>query len=276
MRFFIKLYIAGEMGFSMNINILCIGDVCGSAGCAILRRTLPGFKKLKAIDMVVANGENSADGNGILPGSAEHLFTSGVDVITGGNHTFQRREAYPLFEKNRDLLRPANYPDSAPGRGMVMVDCGFTTVAVINLMGVVFLEPLACPFETADRLVGEAKAAGARVILLDFHAEATAEKRAMGFYLDGKISALFGTHTHVQTADEQILPGGTGYISDLGMTGPVQSVLGIKPELAIAKMKEKLPVRFENAAGECMVNGCIFSVDTSAGLTSSVERVNFS
>ena len=258
------------------MNILCIGDVCGSVGCNFLRQKLPAFKKLKAIDMVVVNGENASDGNGLLPGSAEHLLASGADVLTGGNHSFQRRESPALYEENERVLRPANYPAGAPGSGMTVVDFGYTTVAVINLSGVVYLEPLACPFQTADRLVAEARAAGAKIILIDFHAEATAEKRGLGFYLDGQVSALFGTHTHVQTADEQILPGGTGYITDLGMTGPIQSVLGVRPELAIAKMKTHLPVRFENAPAPCMVNGCIFTVDVKTGLCTDVERVNFS
>lgn len=258
------------------MNILCIGDVCGSAGCRFLRQKLPAFKKLKAIDMVVVNGENSADGNGLLPTSAEHLFASGADVVTGGNHSFQRREAMGYYDENRRALRPANYPAGAPGSGMTLVDFGFTVAAVINLMGTVYLDALECPFAAADHLTEEARKAGAKVILVDFHAEATAEKRGLGFYLDGRASALFGTHTHVQTADEQILPGGTGYITDLGMTGPIQSVLGVKPELAVAKMKTHLPVRFENAEGPCMLNGCIFSIDHTTGVCTGVERVNFS
>lgn len=258
------------------MNILCIGDVCGSAGCRLVRQKLPAFKRLKAIDMVIVNGENSADGNGLLPASAEHLLASGADVLTGGNHSFQRREAMHYYEENDRVLRPANYPDEAPGQGMVLVDFGYTTVAVISLMGNVYMEPLDCPYRTADRLTEEARRAGAKVILLDFHAEATAEKRGLGFYLDGRISALFGTHTHVQTADEQLLPGGTGYITDLGMTGPIQSVLGVKPELAISKMKTHLPVRFENADGPCMLNGCLFTVDPASGRCTGVERVNFS
>lgn len=258
------------------MNILCIGDVCGSVGCQFLRRKLPAFKKLKAIDMVVVNGENSADGNGLLPASAEHLFASGADVLTGGNHSFQRREAMSFYDQNERVLRPANYPAGAPGWGMAIVDFGYTIAAVISLMGVVYMEPLESPFETADRLIEKAREAGAKIILVDFHAEATAEKRGLGFYLDGRVSALFGTHTHVQTADEQVLPGGTGYITDVGMTGPIQSVLGVKPDLAISKMKTHLPVRFENAAEPCMVNGCIFSVDPKTGRCTGVERVNFS
>ena len=254
------------------MNILCIGDVVGSRGCAFLRARLPQFKKYKGVDLVIANGENSADGNGITPASAEYLFKSGVDVITTGNHAFRRRECYPLFDSEETLLRPANYPEgSTPGRGLCMVDMGRVQVCVVNLMGVVYLESLSCPFETADRLL---EGAGeARIRIVDFHAEATGEKRALAYYLDGRISALFGTHTHVPTADETILPQGTGYISDVGMTGPIQSVLGIKPALAIEKMKGKLPVRFEIAEGDCKMDTVLFQVDDRTGRTLAVERI---
>jgi len=217
--------------------------------------------------MVIANGENASDGNGLLPTSAEHIFSSGVDIITGGNHTFRRHELYSMLDENEYIIRPANYPSSANGRGIGYIDLGYATVAVINILGVVYLESLACPFNTADALIGEAREHGSKVIIVDFHAEATSEKRALGFYLDGKISALFGTHTHVPTADAQILPNGTGYITDLGMTGPIQSVLGVAPELAISKLKDKLPVRFKNAESKCSLNGCIFEVDHKSGKT---------
>ncbi|HHW45795.1 MAG TPA: TIGR00282 family metallophosphoesterase [Clostridiales bacterium] len=256
------------------MNILCIGDVCGDAGCDFLRQVLPGLKKLKGIDLVIANGENSAPSNGITPQSAEHLLASGVDVITGGNHSFRRKEIYPLLEQSDRILRPANYPASVPGSGFTIVDCGYAQVAVINLLGVVFMESLACPFETADRLIQRAKSEGANIIMVDFHAEATSEKRAFGFYLDSRVSAVFGTHTHVQTADEQILPKGTGYITDLGMTGPIQSVLGVNPETIITKFKDKMPVRFDFAKGDCMLSGCIFTIDRNTGLTVEVERIN--
>ena len=258
------------------MNILCIGDVVGSAGCSFLRAHLPALKKLKAVDMVVVNGENSADGNGILPASAGYLFDSGVDVITTGNHVFRRREVYNLLEQNERLLRPANYPDAAPGTGFVVVDFGYTRAAVINLLGTVYLEALRCPFETADRLITRARAEDARVILLDFHAEATAEKKALAFYLDGRVTAVFGTHTHTQTADEQILPDGTGFITDLGMTGPYHSVLGAQPELAIRKMKDKMPVRFAAAEGPCFLNGCLFQVDPQTGRCIACERISIS
>ena len=255
------------------MNILAIGDVVGSIGCKFLRAHLPQLKKVKGVDLVIANGENSADGNGITPTSARFLFDSGVDVITAGNHTFRRREVYEELDTSPFLLRPGNYPDSAPGRGWCLLDRGAYRVAVLNLQGVVYMENLRCPFEEADRMVREAKEAGAEAVFVDFHAEATSEKKAMGFYLDGRVTALFGTHTHVQTADNEILPGGTGYITDLGMTGPKLSVLGVEPELAIRKMKEKLPVRFEYAEGPVFLNACLFTADLSTGKTLETERL---
>jgi len=252
------------------MNILMIGDVVGSGGCQFLRSRLPSFKRLKGIDLVICNGENSADGNGITPVSAEYLFDSGVDVITTGNHAFRRREVYELFESEPFLLRPANFPADAPGKGFCIVDKGRVQICVANIMGTVYLESLACPFETADLILKNTPEA--RISIFDIHAEATGEKRALGFYLDGRASVVAGTHTHVQTADCCLLPGGTGYISDLGMTGPVESVLGVKPEIAIRKMKGKLPVRFENAQGDQMLNCALFSVDDKTGRTLQAER----
>ena len=234
---------------------------------------MPIIKKEHSIDLVIANGENSAEGNGILPTSTESLFAAGVDVITGGNHSLRRKEIYNMLEENEFLLRPANLPASVPGKGIAYVDLGYTTVAVINILGVIYMESLACPFETANKLVNEAKENGTKIIVVDFHAEATSEKRALGFYLDGKVSCLFGTHTHIQTSDEQILPNNTGYITDIGMTGVIDSVLGVDKNIIIQKMKDKLPVKFYSATGECELNGCIFEVDKSTGFTTSVKRI---
>lgn len=255
------------------MNILCIGDVVGSNGCRFLRARLPQLKKLKQIDLVVANGENSADGNGITPASFDYLLTSGVDVVTTGNHSFRRKESYPLYEEKETLLRPANYPEgSTPGRGMCLVDLGRVRVAVINLMGTVYLESLACPFAAADKLIAEAKKE-TPIIIVDFHAEATGEKRALGYYVDGRVSGMFGTHTHVPTADECVLPQGTGYITDAGMTGAVESVLGVKPEIIIEKMKTKLPVRFEWVTGSHNKMDCVlFEVEEKTGRCRSAER----
>lgn len=255
------------------MNILAIGDVVGAGGCEFLRQTLPAFKKLKGIDLCIVNGENSAPGNGILPQSAEHLLASGTDVITTGNHAFRRFEIYQKFdEENYPLIRPANCYRTAPGRGYYIIDRGFIQIAVINLMGVAFMDNNENPFDCIDRILDEVK--DCRIKILDFHAEATGEKRAMGFYLDGRISVLFGTHTHVQTNDAQVLPNGTGYLTDLGMTGPIQSVLGVTPSLAIEKMKTNLPVRFANPDEQCKMEGCIFEVDNKTGKTLSAELVS--
>ena len=257
------------------MKILAIGDVYGKYGCEYVFKKLSAFKKEQNIDVVIANGENSAEGNGILPCSADLLFKSGVDVITGGNHTLRRREIYPLLDENDFLLRPANLPASTPGKGITLIDLGYTNVAVINILGVVYMENMSCPFETADKMVSKAKEMGAKIIFVDFHAEATSEKRALGFYLDGKVTALFGTHTHVQTNDAQILPNGTAYITDIGMTGVKHSVLGTEKDVVISKMKDKLPSRFISAEGQCELNGCIFDVDVKSGLANEVALVKF-
>lgn len=253
------------------MNILCVGDVVSRSGCELVRRVLPAVKRQYSVDVCIVNGENSADGNGIIPVTAEMLLDSGADVITGGNHTFQRNEIYERLDEMPMLLRPANYPASAPGRGMYTVDRGRYQVTVINLIGTVYLPSLACPFDTLDALLKEA--GNPKFCVVDFHAEATGEKKALAYYADGRISALFGTHTHVPTADEQILPSGTGYISDVGMTGPICSVLGVKPELAIAQMHGKLPVRFATAQGECEMQAVLFTLDDATGKTVAVERI---
>jgi len=252
------------------MNILAIGDVVGSVGCNFLRAHLPQLKKSKGIDLVIANGENSADGNGLTPVSAQFLFDSGVDVITTGNHSFRRRESYELYDSCEYLLRPANYPSSAPGKGFCIVDMGRIQVGIINLMGVVYMESLESPFDVADRLLTSDMP---KITLIDFHAEATGEKRSFGYYLDGRVSAVFGTHTHVQTADACVLPNGTGYLSDLGMTGPINSVLGVKSELVIQKMRTKMPVRFDLADGNCQMDCALLDIDEKTGKTISIVRI---
>lgn len=255
------------------MNVLCIGDVVSKKGCEFLANHLHSLKKLNNIDFTIVNGENSADGNGITPVSAKMIFEAGADVITTGNHAFRRKEVYDFFEENPFILRPANFPKgTTPGKGFGIYDLGKYRVGVINLMGVVYMEPLDCPFETADKIIAEVKKE-TDIIFVDMHAEATAEKKAIAYYCDGRITALFGTHTHVLTADGDVLPGGTGYISDLGMTGPVNSVIGVKPELAIAKMKTKMPVRFEYSDGEQMINGAVFEIDEKSGKTVSVTNI---
>lgn len=252
------------------MNILAIGDVVGSIGCRFLRSHLPSIKKMKAIDLVIVNGENSADGNGLTPVSVQYLLDSGADVVTSGNHSFRRRESYSLYDSCETLLRPANFPSAAPGRGFCVVDMGRIQVGVINLIGVVYMESMESPFECADRILAQGVP---KITLVDFHAEATGEKRSLGWYLDGRVSAVFGTHTHVQTADEGILPKGTGYLTDLGMTGPVNSVLGVKPEIIIQKTLTKMPARFDLADGDCCICGAIFTIDEATGKTTNVERL---
>ena len=254
----------------MLYHVLAIGDVTYDEGIAHLHRHLRSFQKLKNIAFTVVNGENCS-GTGLTPAQAEELFAAGADVITGGNHTFRRSEYYDRLDRMPMLLRPGNYPAGAPGHGMYTVDRGRFRLTVINLAGVAFMEPLADPFDTLDALLKEAGDPACCVV--DFHAEATAEKKALAYYADGRISALFGTHTHVQTADEQILPKGTGFLTDVGMTGPVESVLGVRPEQSIAKMHGKLPVRFCAAEGPCELQAVLFTIDNATGRTTAVERL---
>lgn len=255
------------------MKIAAIGDVVSKQGCAYLRSVLPKIKKEFGCRAVIVNGENSAVGNGVLPQSAQHIFDSGADVITLGNHALRRREIYDYLEENEFIIRPANLFRTAPGRGSTVLDLGFCRVGVISLLGRAYLEPCENPFDTADREITRLQEQGAQIILVDFHAESTGEKRAMGFYLDGRAAAVFGTHTHVQTSDEQILPNGTGYITDLGMTGPYYSVLGVTPGDAIEKMRTSLPVRFTNPDGPCVCEGCVFEIDEKTKKTISVQRI---
>ena len=254
------------------MRILAIGDIVSKQGCEYLRETLPRLKREYKADIVIANGENSAVGNGILPQTARYIFDSGVDVITLGNHAFKRPEICDFLDEKDFIIRPANYHPAASGKGMCFLDKGCCIVAVINLQGIVYLDNNANPFDVVDEQIRLAKEEGARIIIIDFHAEASSEKRAMGFYLDGRVSAIVGTHTHVQTSDEQILPNGTGYITDLGMTGPYYSVLGVSPERAIQKLRTNLPVRFVNEDGPCTMEGCFIEVDNKTGKTIHIER----
>lgn len=244
------------------VRVLAVGDVCGAAGCRAVLKLLPLIKRNESIDLVILNGENSAVGNGITPESAQLLFSAGADVITGGNHTLRRREFHEMLDENPFLLRPHNI-SSDYGSGYSLVDMGRCSVAVINLSGQVYLNDLKAsnPFEAADILIEKAENDGAGIIIVDFHAEATSEKRALGFYLDGRVSAFFGTHTHVATADAQILPQGTGYITDLGMTGAISSVLGVKTDIIIDRLKNGSMQKFEQEDSAASLSGCIFDID---------------
>ncbi len=254
------------------MNIIAIGDVVGRQGCEFLRAHLPALKKLKKIDLCIVNGENSAPGNGVTPDSAQYLFDSGVDLITSGNHVYNKSEVYDFLDARSDIIRPANYSDNNPGRGYAVIDMGRCSVGVINLLGNSFIsDNVQNAFLCVEAMLP--KLENCRIKLVDFHAEATGEKRAMGFFLDGKVSAVFGTHTHVITADEQILPQGTAYITDIGMTGPKQSVLGINPESIIKKMKYAIPSRFDVPDTACIMTGCIFEIDDKTGMSVSTERI---
>ena len=251
---------------SRNIKILCIGDVVGASGCEFLRKKLADFKRENNIDVCIVNGENSAVGNGMLPQSCNSIFTSGADFITGGNHSFKRREIYEYLDSADSVIRPANFGDGVWGKGYGIIDKGAYRVGVINLLGRVWLEGHSDPFETAEKIVNELKKE-TKIIVVDFHAEATAEKKALGYFLDGKVSAVFGTHTHIQTSDAQIMKNGTGYITDLGMTGPEESVLGVKKEIIIEKFRKGFAPMFENADTEAFMQGCVFTVDRDTGKT---------
>lgn len=255
------------------MKALCIGDVCGTIGCNALRRNLPELKRRYNIDMCIVNGENAHDKNGIIKVNSDDIFASGADVITTGNHVFRRKEFYEVLDSNDYVIRPANYTEKAHGKGCCVYDMGRLRVGVINLLGALYVAAPINPFSVVDKMVDEMRADGIKIIIIDFHAEATSEKRAMGYYLDGRISALFGTHTHVQTADAQILPKGTGYITDIGMTGAKDSVLGMAIEPAISKVKDMLPVQFEYAKGASMINGAVFDIDDKTGICRSVESI---
>ena len=252
------------------MKILCVGDVVGDTGLAAFRAAMPELKAGTKADFTIVNGENaSPDGVGLSRDAADVLLAH-ADVVTGGNHSFRRAGA-SLYSEGRPLLHPANFPYTDDESGMCIIDTGrLGTVRVISLMGVAFMEPVDSPFQRADALLAKGEA---RYTVVDFHAESTAEKKAMAFYLDGRVGAVFGTHTHVQTADEQVLPGGTGYISDVGMTGPEISVIGVEPQLAVKKQREHVPVKFAVAAGPAMLNAALFTLDDKTGLCETVERI---
>jgi len=256
------------------VRILFIGDVFGAAGRRAVAERLPEIRRRLAPDFSVANAENLAAGFGLTAALAEELFEAGIDVLTGGNHTWDRREALPFLEENGRILRPANYPPGAPGRGAgVFVSRGGAKVAVLNLIGRVFLDAYDCPFRTADEAIPVLREE-TPILLVDFHAEATSEKIAMGRYLEGRVSAVIGTHTHVQTADETILPGGTAYLTDAGMTGPHDSVIGVKTDLIFKRFLLKMPVRFEPAEGDPRFSGAVVDVDPASGRALRIARIH--
>ena len=254
----------------MQIRILAVGDVCGQPGLDHLEKHLKTYQKELDVAFTVVNGEN-ANVVGITPRQADLIFRAGADVITLGNHTWTRTELQPYLDERTRILRPANYAPQCPGRGIAVYQREFGDVCVLNLMGRFTLDANTDnPFVIADGYMAEIRE---KIILVDFHAEGTSEKRAMGFLLDGKASAVWGTHTHVQTSDAQVLPNGTGYITDLGMTGSVHSVLGIDPQQSIGKFMGDPPRRYEAGKGRSKLEGCLFTIDTETGRCLAAEGV---
>jgi len=257
---------------SRPLRILFLGDVCAEPGRRAVEQELPGLRLELGVDFVVANGENAAAGYGITPKLAEPLYKAGVDCLTGGDHIYDRKEGWTFIASEHRLLRPLNYPAEAPGHGAGVFDCGGTRVGVINLLGRVFLRPLDCPFRRVLPVIEELHRS-TPTIVVDMHAEETAEKQGMGWYLDGRVSAVVGTHTHVQTADERIMPNGTAYITDVGMCGAFESVLGMKADLSVRRMVEMVPVRLHPATGDVRLSGVVIDVDRATGRAEAIFRL---
>ena len=242
------------------MKILALGDVIGSEGVDYVCSKLRAFKRENKIDFTVINGENSAKANGIDPLSAETLLNGGADVITTGNHVYRINAVYDYLDSSEFVIRPANYPESCPGIGYTVADCGFQRVLVMNVLGLTYMEPLGCPFAAVEAILEKEKG-NFSVSILDVHAEATSEKAALARYFDGRINVVFGTHTHVQTADAMVLPHGTGFITDLGMCGPENSILGVRSDIIIDKLRLHLPKKFEYAVGNVTAHGAVFTVE---------------
>jgi 2',3'-cyclic-nucleotide 2'-phosphodiesterase len=253
------------------MRVLFIGDVVGKPGRRGLRAAMPALREQHSPDLIVINGENSAGGMGITEKTARDLFESGAGVITSGNHVYRHRDAYAFLDREQRVVRPANYPHANPGRGHTVVEAGGMRVAVINLSGEVGLTVARSPFHEVDAILQRVEA-DADAVIVDFHAEVSSEKVAMGWHLDGRVAAVFGTHTHVPTADGRVLPGGTAFISDVGMTGSRTSVLGVKPEQILERFLKQMPVRFETAEEDLWVMGAVVEVN-SKGLADSFEQV---
>ena len=252
------------------LNILVVGDVVGKAGRKAVAYLLPQIRQSHSVDLVIANGENAAGGKGLTPSTADELFEAGVEIITSGNHIWQYREVYPLLDSEAPILRPLNYPQGVPGRGLLTHD----GVAVINLIGRTFMPgALDCPFHAADRALAEL--GDYRAIVVDVHAEATSEKAALAWYLDGRVSAVIGSHTHIPTADARLLRRGTAFITDVGMVGPRDSILGVEARLVIEGFLSQLPIRFNTVErGPVVFNSVLVQVDDESGRASHIQRVD--
>ena len=254
------------------MRIMLVGDVVGRAGRRAFRAFTPKLRRDRAIDVVIVNGENSAGGKGFTRKALDELYAGGADVVTSGNHVWDKKDVFAFVDEEPFLVRPANYPEGAPGKGYCIFPFKAVNIAVLNLSGRSFMPALDCPFQKADDILAEIEGM-ADVVVLDFHAETTSEKLAMGHYLDGRAAIVVGTHTHVQTADEQILPGGTAYITDLGMVGASDSILGVRKDLVIQKFRTGMPVRFEMAEGAAEYAAVIVDIERDGGRTAAIERV---
>lgn len=255
------------------MNLLFIGDVVGSPGREMVKEYLPKLKEKYRPHVTIINGENAAGGKGITEKIYREFLEAGAQAVTLGNHTWDNREIFEFIDDAKYLVRPANFPEGTPGKGIVFIKINDIEVAVINLQGRTFMTPSDCPFKKADALIENARAR-TPFVFVDFHAEVTSEKQAMGWYLDGRISAVVGTHTHVQTSDNRILPEGTGYISDVGMTGPYDGILGVEKEAVLKRFLTSLPVRFEvPKAGRSLLSAVLIELDRKTGLTKKIERI---
>jgi metallophosphoesterase (TIGR00282 family) len=255
------------------MKILFIGDIVGSPGRDAIKQLLPGLQKEYKLDFVIANAENASGGSGVTKNVAEELFASGIDVLTSGDHIWKKREIFELINEEERILRPVNFPTGVPGNGYgaYKTKSGLK-VGVVNVNGRVFMEPLECPFRSTLTAV-EALSKETKIIIVDMHAEATSEKIALGWYLDGRVSAVLGTHTHVQTADEKILPQGTAYLSDAGMAGPFDSVIGRRKEDVMERFLTQVPVRFEVASGDIQLHGAVVDIEEDTGKARSIVRI---
>lgn len=255
------------------MKVLFIGDIIGKAGRRALREGLSGLVDRFNIDFVIANVENAAGGFGITEEVCEEILSMGVNVMTSGNHIWDKKESIQYIIKERRLLRPANYPDGVPGYSSIVTETNTgEKIAILNISGRVFMQPLDCPFRTALSDIPPLKKE-TNVIIIDFHAEATSEKSAFAWFLDGEVSAVIGTHTHVQTADERILPNGTAFITDVGMTGPINSVIGIKKDLIINRFLTQVPIKFETAKGPSLISCVVINIDSDTGRAQDIKRL---
>lgn len=256
------------------MRILFIGDIVGRPGREIIQNVLWSVREREKIDMVIANGENAAGGSGLTPEIAEKFFRDGIDVLTSGDHIWKKKEIYGFLEKTERVIRPLNYPKGVPGKGATVIETakGGVKVGIINLIGRVFMSPMDCPFERVGQVLEELKGRTS-IIIVDMHAEATSEKIAMGWYLNGAVSAVLGTHTHIQTADEKILSEGTAYITDCGMTGPYDSVIGRNKQEILTRFLTQMPVRFEMATDDVEMHGVIIEVDVKTGKALNIRRI---